>query len=43
MGEGIIVGGWNYVIAAYGITVVGLVLYVWSLVSRSRNSHQDRS
>jgi CcmD family protein len=39
MSEGVIVGGWNYVIAAYVITGAGLTLYIWSLVARLRNSH----
>ena len=37
MSEGVIVGGWSYVIAAYVITAVGLVAYFWSLRRR-----QDR-
>lgn len=35
MPEGVIVGGWSYVIAAYGITATVLVLYVVSLLKRS--------
>ena len=34
MSEGVIVGGWSYVIAAYAITAVGLVGYFWSLRRR---------
>lgn len=34
--EGVIVGGWSYVIAAYTVTAVGLTLYAWSLRSRLR-------
>ena len=34
--EGVIVGGWNYVIAAYTVTAVGLALYAWSLRNRLR-------
>ena len=37
MSEGMIVGGWSYVIAAYAITAVGLIGYFWSLRRR-----QDR-
>ena len=37
MSEGVIVGGWSYVIAAYAITAVGLIAYLWSLRRR-----QDR-
>lgn len=35
MPEGVIVGGWPYVIAAYGITATVLVLYLVSLLKRS--------
>lgn len=37
MSEGVIVGGWSYVIAAYAITAVGLIAYFWSL--RRRRDH----
>ncbi len=40
MPEGVILGGWNFVIAAYSITAVGLVLYAWSLIRRTRQQHQ---
>ena len=36
MSEGVIVGGWGYVIAAYTITAVGLDSYFWSLARRKR-------
>jgi lipopolysaccharide export LptBFGC system permease protein LptF len=36
MPEGVIAGGWSYVIAAYSITAVGLAAYAWSLVHRLR-------
>ena len=36
MSEGVIVGGWGYVIAAYTITAVGLAGYFWSLARRKR-------
>lgn len=36
MPEGVIVGGWPSVIAAYSITAIVLGLYVWSLLHRSR-------
>ena len=39
MSEGIIVGGWSYVIAAYAITAVGLACYFWSL--RRRKNQLD--
>jgi hypothetical protein len=38
MPDGVIVGGWSYVIAAYSITVAGLVVYAWSLVHRRRKT-----
>lgn len=38
MSEGVIIGGWSYVVAAYAITGVGLVAYAWSLVARLRKS-----
>lgn len=37
MPEGVIAGGWSYVTAAYVITVVGLLLYGWSLLRRWRD------
>ena len=45
MPEGVIVGGWNFVIAAYCITAVGLVLYTWSLHRRTeqQKKHGGRS
>ncbi len=36
MPEGVIIGGWNYVIAAYAVLAVGLALYVASLLWRAR-------
>ena len=36
MSEGIIVGGWPYVVAAYLITTAGLLGYVWSLARRRK-------
>jgi hypothetical protein len=32
--EGVIIGGWNYVVAAYVVTAAVLVGYAWSLRSR---------
>ncbi len=40
MPEGVIIGGWGYVIAAYALTVAGLVLYALSLVRRRRRIHK---
>ena len=36
MPEGVIVGGWSYVTAAYAVTVVVLAAYGWSLLRRWR-------
>jgi hypothetical protein len=35
MTEGVIHGGWGYVIAAYGISWAVLAAYAWSLYVRS--------
>ena len=35
--EGVIIGGWSFVIAAYSITAVGLLLFAWSLRARLKN------
>jgi hypothetical protein len=32
--EGVIIGGWNFVVAAYVVTAAVLVVYAWSLRSR---------
>ena len=39
MSEGVIIGGWNYVITAYAITGAGLLAYIWSLIARLRKAH----
>jgi len=42
--EGVIVGGWNYVIAAYSITGAMFLLYAFSLRSRlnkTKDIHDD--
>ncbi|MEO8196161.1 MAG: CcmD family protein [Thermoanaerobaculia bacterium] len=36
MPSGVIAGGWNFVVAAYSITAIGLFLYAWSLIRRTR-------
>ena len=38
MPDGVITGGWSYVIAAYGLTAAVLVAYVASLVARARRT-----
>jgi CcmD family protein len=37
--EGVIIGGWSFVVAAYGVTAAVLVLYAWSLRSRLAKIH----
>ena len=34
--NGVVTGGWNFVIAAYGITGAALALYTISLIARIR-------
>jgi len=34
MPDGVIVGGWGSVVAAYGVTVLTLAGYVWSVFHR---------
>jgi len=41
MTDGVIVGGWSYVVAAYSITVAGLAVYAWSLVHRRRKTELE--
>jgi hypothetical protein len=38
MSQGIVSGGWNFVIAAYGITAAVLVLYGVTLITRLREA-----
>lgn len=40
--EGVVVGGWSFVTAAYSITAVGLAAYGWSLISRLRRYDDER-
>jgi hypothetical protein len=42
MPEGVIVGGWSYVIGAYTLTAAGLLAYVWSLHARSRGGRDEK-
>ncbi len=37
MPDGVIAGGWSYVIAAYSITGIVLAAYAWSLLRRQRD------
>jgi CcmD family protein len=40
--EGVIIGGWSYVIAAYVITLLGLGAFAWSLRSRRKRIRDER-
>ena len=42
MPEGVIAGGWSYVIAAYSVTLLGLLLYAWSLRRRERAAREGQ-
>ncbi len=42
MPDGVIGGGWSYVIAAYSVTVAVLAIYVWSLSRRSRRAERSQ-
>ncbi len=39
--DGVVTGGWEFVIAAYAITSVALAAYAWSLISRLRRLHNQ--
>jgi hypothetical protein len=39
--NGVITGGWNFVIAAYSITVAVLAIYGLSLIMRLRNEGRE--
>ena len=41
MSDGVIVGGWSYVVAAYSITAEGLIAYALSLVHRRRKTELE--
>ena len=41
MPEGVIAGGWNFVIAGYGLTFVVLAGYAWSLCRRRRRADRN--
>lgn len=38
MTQGVVTGGWNFVIAAYGITAAVLLLYGVTLITRLREA-----
>lgn len=39
--DGVIVGGWGFVIAAYAVTAVGLSSYALSLLARLRRAERE--
>jgi len=41
MPEGVVIGGWNFVIAAYTITTVVLAAYTWSLFRRRKRQAEE--
>ena len=43
MSQGFVAGGWNFVIAAYGITAAVLVLYGVTLITRLREAKSRAS
>lgn len=43
MSQGIVSGGWNFVVAAYGITAAVLVLYGVTLITRLREAKSRSS
>jgi hypothetical protein len=40
--EGVIIGGWNFVVAAYVVTAVVLAAYAWSVRSRLARLQRNR-
>ena len=43
MPEGVVVGGWGFVIAAYTITAAGLVIYTLTLIARKRRMERKNN
>ena len=41
MFEGVVVGGWQFIIPAYLITTVVLAAYVWSIGARRRRLERN--
>ena len=42
MSGGVVTGGWNFVIAAYSVTLVVLAIYGVSLVTRLREERKSK-
>ena len=43
MPEGVISGGWSYVVAAYSLSAVALSAYAWSLARRRSELRKGES
>ena len=41
MPEGVVIGGWQFIIPAYLITTVVLAAYVWSIFARGRRIERN--
>lgn len=41
--DGVITGGWSYVIVSYAVTVVAMLVYAWSLGVRRKNLNRART
>jgi hypothetical protein len=39
--SGVVVGGWEFVWAAYGITAAGFAIYIVSLITRLREARKS--
>jgi hypothetical protein len=39
--NGVVTGGWNFVIAAYSITIAALAIYGITLITRLRNEERE--
>jgi hypothetical protein len=42
MSGGVVIGGWNFVIAAYSVTLAVLAVYGVSLVTRLREERKNK-
>jgi hypothetical protein len=40
MTQGVVTGGWNFVIAAYSVTAAVLIIYAISLIARLRDEQR---
>lgn len=42
MSEGVVTGGWQFIVPAYGITALVLAAFVWSIFARGRRLEKGR-